>query len=132
MKADQTTYKTALGHYRNGQFEQALQALHPLLTQTPVDAEALNLAAICAIDLGRNEEAQAFLQRVVAANPKAAGIHVINLGNLLLDRRSLPEAELALRQAAARLHPDDPVVLCNLAGVLTATNQLEESEAFYR
>ncbi|WP_321797690.1 tetratricopeptide repeat protein [Caballeronia sp. J97] len=99
MRAFEDYYHTAIEQYQDRRFEDALRTLISTLEQFPAEAEALNLAAVCAFNLQRYDDAKAFWQRAIEINPRNTALHV-NLGNLLAQLETYEEAHAAFQQAS--------------------------------
>ncbi|VXB55373.1 Tetratricopeptide repeat protein [Burkholderia sp. 8Y] len=123
---DDSSYQHALAHYDRGQFQQALDALAPLLEHCAPDAEILNAAAICALNLKREEEAKALWQRALLANPDSAGVHS-NYANLLARQGHHAAAQSAFERALS-INPAFVEARFNLALVFVRQKRWLEAE----
>ena len=90
----------AISLYSAGQFADALAAIQPLIEQpTPlaqaVLADALHIAASCALALGRATDAEAYWRQCIAVKADFA-VAYNSLGLLLKQQKRLPEAEAVL------------------------------------
>ncbi|WP_043200687.1 tetratricopeptide repeat protein [Paraburkholderia acidipaludis] len=128
-----------------GQFAEAFALLQLLLDapkdatrDAPRDAEpdagalarTLNIAAIAALGLDRQDDALAFWWRCVEIKPDFVDAHH-HLGILLKSRGRIAEAEAAWRQALA-ISPRHFEALSQLGDILRATGRLAEAERTYR
>jgi hypothetical protein len=78
-QAARDSFSTATAHMRAGRFGDALPLLEGFLRANPNHLAARNNLAVCLIKLSRFAEAEAHLQRVLAAAPQRSGAH-LNLG----------------------------------------------------
>jgi tetratricopeptide (TPR) repeat protein len=81
-------------------------------------------------ELGRLDEAEASLRKVIALKPDYAEAYY-NLGNTLHELGRLDKAEASLRQAIT-LKPDFAEAYYNLGNTLKELGKLDEAEASYR
>ncbi|WP_175939513.1 tetratricopeptide repeat protein [Caballeronia sp. BCC1704] len=123
---DQSSYQQALAHYEGGQFDQALKALAPLLEQDAVDAEVLNTAAICALKLNREEEAEALWQKALRAEPNSVGVH--SNYAILLSRQGNYEAAQSAYERALSINPTFVEARFNLALLFVRQKRWQEAE----
>ncbi|WP_459904643.1 tetratricopeptide repeat protein [Caballeronia sp. HLA56] len=126
MPSDTNRYHEAAAFYSNGRYAEALETLAPLV----LDADALNLAAVCAYRLERHDEAERYWLRAIDARPDDAGMRN-NLANLFNELQRYREAETLYRNALEIL-PDYPVAHYNLANVLDRQGRADEAEEGYR
>ena len=124
------TARQALALYQQGLFKQALELCRPLLAQSPPQPGLINLAAMCARELGELDEAESHLRSAIAVAPTYATAHG-NLGLVLRDANRPNEAEAAF-QAALALAPNDPDTLTNLGNLYRAHQRSDEAERAYR
>ncbi|MCC8393253.1 tetratricopeptide repeat protein [Paraburkholderia sp. MMS20-SJTR3] len=118
-----------------GQFADALALLTPLVGENacPEDAEhadALNLAAMCAMGAGRPAQAQALWLRCMQAKPDFADAY-LGLGAMLATLNQLAEAAEVYGQLAA-LRPHDADVHSNRGLVLHRLGRHDAAETAYR
>lgn len=111
-------------------FDEALEPLRQALVLNPEDAEAHNTLGAALAHLARPAEALEHLLRAVALKPDFVSAHS-NLGYLLL--RDFEDYEEASRhlEAARKLAPEDPAVLCNWAMLLQALGRFDEALGLY-
>ena len=99
---DAARYDAAVSLYESGQLADALATLEPLLAASEATraarAQALNLAAACALRLERKADAQRYWQAAIEADPRFAQAHY-NLGVLLHGLERWAQAERCYRQA---------------------------------
>ncbi len=122
-----------------GQFADALALLQPLLdapwdaasdAASDVLAQSLNIAAIAALGLDRQDDALAWWRQCVELQPDFVdAFH--HLGILLKSRGSVSEAEAAWRRALA-ISPHHFEALNQLGDILRATGRLTEAERAYQ
>ncbi len=93
-------------------------------------ASALNLAGVCALNLDRDVDAQAYWQRAIEAKPDYAEPHC-NLGSLLKHQGQVQEAEASFREAI-NSRADYVDAHYNLGLLLHSLKRLPEAEASYR
>lgn len=103
----------AVQHFRQGRFEQADALLHKVNAAAPLFAEAFNLAAAIAIQIGRSDRAVELLQQAIRLDGTIREHHH-NLGTVM---RSLgrPREAADSFSAALRLAPDAVDSLFELA-----------------
>lgn len=130
MASHSSLYHVALSHYSQGRYADASSALAPLLRTDGADADAFNLAAVCAYRMQLHEEAEAFWRRAIAARPLDADLRA-NLGNFLRERQRFTDAESAYRDALA-IRPDFPEAHFHLAAMHTRAGRWPEAETAYR
>lgn len=106
----------AIDYYRAGRRDDALAEAEAVLCREPDDCSALNLVGAILFELGRLDEAQDRLSRLVALDPLFAQGR-INLGVVQQMRGARAEAIAQLR-AAALLMPDQLEVQSRLGSLL--------------
>lgn len=127
-------YQTAVSLYSSGNVAAALTALEPVLEAGVPDgaerAQALNLAAACALHLDHKLDAERYWRMAIEADPHCAQAHY-NLGVLLhgLDRSA--EAQTCYRAALA-VRPDYLEAHHNLCALLKTCGRLPDAEAACR
>jgi tetratricopeptide (TPR) repeat protein len=112
---------------RAGDFEGAKAALEVMLAEAPDDEEILYNLGVLNGEAGRQDEALAAMQQVLAKNPNHAG--ALNyIGYTWADRgQNLDEAERMIRRAL-ELRPDDGYIVDSLGWVhYTRARQLLEA-----
>ena len=110
-----------------GQYQQAFLLAKHCLKLDPQNAGLLNFAGICAINLGKPDDAEQSWRHAIAlglANPDT----YFNLGLLLARRQQKAEAEQCYRRAIS-LDPRHAQAYCNLGNLL---GDGMEAEACYR
>ena len=127
----------AIALYRQGEFALALASVDDLLGGEAANIDALNLAAACALALGRPGEAEQRWREVLRRQPGHAASWN-NLGILLQGAGREDQARDAYRQALA-LQADYPDARANLgtllhgqADALQRQGRRAEAEACYR
>ncbi|MBF0154245.1 MAG: tetratricopeptide repeat protein [Magnetococcales bacterium] len=100
------------------------------LGHEPDNSALLNVAAICAAQLGDSGQAEALWRQALVCDPAFADLHN-NLGVLLDEQRRFDEAESFFREAL-RLRPEYAEAYLNLGNVLRARKRLVEAEEAYR
>jgi tetratricopeptide (TPR) repeat protein len=122
-----------------GQFADALALLQPELdalqdanpdAEPDALAQTLNVAAIAALGLDRQDDALAWWRQCVEIKPDFVDAHH-HLGLLLKARGRLAEAATAWRQALA-ISPHHFEALNHLGHILRTTGRLAEAERTYR
>jgi tetratricopeptide (TPR) repeat protein len=108
------------------------QAAYDLLTQalqkSPADAELSYELAISAEKLGRPDEMETVLRRLISSKPDYHAAYNA-LGYSLAERnKRLPEAR-ELVETALKLSPDDPFIIDSLAWVEFRSGNLDQSLA---
>ncbi|WP_144107049.1 tetratricopeptide repeat protein [Paraburkholderia sp. BCC1886] len=116
-------------------FTDALAKVKPLLAmQPPLPreqlAEALQLAAVSSLGLGRLDDAQSYWRRAIETNPAFVDAY-LNLGKLLKGLDRLPDLEQLYRQLLA-VHPDFADAHNHLGSALQDQGRPAEAEASYR
>ena len=99
---------------------------HPELLPAPV----LNLLAISAIRLGRDDIAEAYLRTAITHHPQQPDAYS-NLGNLLRNRGQTAAAEAAYRRAI-EINPQHADALTNLGVTLLNVGRVDEAEPLCR
>ena len=115
--------------YQAGNYAEAL-ALAESHSHQRNHAGMLNLAAACANALGRQELAERYWRRTVAAFPGFADAHH-NLGTLLVSRKEMDAAAEQFRRAI-RIKPDYTDALYSLANLLMEQHRYDEAEIAFR
>jgi tetratricopeptide (TPR) repeat protein len=128
-------YQSATALYSAGKFGEALRMLEPLLRSNPTVPKAtrvtaLNLAAICSLNMNRTVDAETYWRRAINEKPDYADAHN-NLAIVLMQSNRLLEAEEICRRALA-IRPDYPDAHNTLANILTNLNRLPQAEAACR
>lgn len=127
-------YQEAVSLYSSGRVLDALTALEALIESNRHDrtgrAQALNLAAACALRLERKLDAERYWRMAIDADPRLAQAHY-NLGVLLHGLERWAQVEAAYRSALA-LRPDYLDAHVNLCALLKTCGRLSEAEAACR
>lgn len=122
--------RRASQHYGAQELDETVATCREILATYPDQPEALLLLGEIATARGRPAEAIAFLQRAIALQPRAAGLHTA-LGNAQFVARRFDDAIASYRQALAidpRLVPANN----NLGNVLKQLGRLDEAVASYQ
>jgi tetratricopeptide (TPR) repeat protein len=106
----------------------ALPLLDACVTARPDDPAVRYARARCLQALGRNDEAESTLQKLVAQNPQH-GPALLLLARLLLGREDAKDA-VDFAQRAARLDPTNPVPAATLAEALRGVQSDKEAAAW--
>jgi tetratricopeptide (TPR) repeat protein len=112
-----------------------LNGAHAVLTRAlkehPDDPDLLYDVAMVAEKLGKVDETESRLKRVIELRPDNA--HALNaLGYTLVDRTDRHAEGLELIERAHKLMPDDGFILDSMGWALYRLNRLEEAEAYLR
>ena len=113
-----------------GAIQEAQECCESVLRQWPDDARALCLLAEMAADTKQAGKGLHWVQRAIAADPRAGGPHY-TAGRLHEIAGRLTDAEASYR-AAIRLAPDHAKAHNNLGGVLHMQGRLDAALASYR
>ncbi|MFC0400839.1 tetratricopeptide repeat protein [Paraburkholderia rhizosphaerae] len=130
---DAQRFQAAVLLFSNRRVADALSILQPILQQSepsPTRASALNLAGVCALNLGHPTDAEQFWRRALEDKPDYAEPHC-NLGSLFRRLERMPEAEASFRAALA-CRADYVDAHYNLGLLLHHAGRLGEAEAAYR
>ena len=100
--------------------------LERILRSHPTNVVVLNIAAACAIGMGKKADAEAYWLRAIAEKPDFADAHN-NLGCLFQGVNRLAEAEAAFKRAVAS-RADYAEAHFNLGCLLTRLKRLPEAE----
>ena len=116
-------------------FADALAKVKPLLEMKPPLAEghlaeALQIAAVSSLGLGRLDDAESYWRRSIDANPGFVDAYM-NLGTLLKRLNRLHDLEALFRQLL-EVRPDLADVHNQLGSMLQDQGRLSEAEAAYR
>jgi tetratricopeptide (TPR) repeat protein len=123
----QTTFlQRALKYLERSELAQSEDILNSLLSQDPMDAEALQLLGLLRQAQGSDQEAEDIFRRSLAINPLQPNVHN-NLGALLKLNGRLDESVDCFREAV-RLRPNYAEALLNLALALSDKNDHVEAE----
>ncbi|MDP1644184.1 MAG: tetratricopeptide repeat protein [Thiobacillus sp.] len=124
------TARQASSLCQQGRFQQALELTETLIDQSPRQPGLLNLAAVCARQLGLPDKAEAYWRSAIEIAPEYATAHG-NLGLALRDSGQHEEAEAAFRKAL-ELDPNNLDAMTNLGNLHRATQRPEQAEAAYK
>jgi len=122
-------HDTAAVLFDLGRYAEAAQVLEQLLELHEDDPEAMSELALAYLRLGRGEEAELLLRRVLASHPEQVDAHNA-YGQLLAARGDLVGARREL-EAALRSDPQDGSALYNLARVEELAGRVKEACATY-
>ena len=116
--------------YKQGRYDEALDAYRVAAEQRPNYAKIhVNLGMVLN-ELGRYEEAETHLRRAIALNPQSENTHH-RLGNVLYEQGRYEKALEATRIAVAQA-PNSFEVHTNLGAILKALDRFEEAETHLR
>ena len=116
--------------YKQGRYEEALDAYRVAAEQRPNYAKVHGNLGMTLNKLERFEEAEAYLRRAIALDPKTKRRYY-HLGNALYGQGRYAEAVDAYRVAAEQ-HPDDARIHSGLGVTLSGLGRFEEAEAHLR
>ena len=116
--------------YTEGSCTSAEELAHRMLRRDEADAEAHHVLALLAYHAHRLADAEAHMQRALAARPGQAELHA-NHAAILRMRGRLAEAETAARRAL-ELEPDRVAAYNNLGNILRDAGRFDESVANFR
>ena len=116
--------------YKQGRYEESLEAAHIAVEQRPDFAPARVNLGLIFNDLGRFGKAATHLRRAIALDPQARDAH-LNLGVVLYNQGQYEEALLAARVALEQ-DPDPFKAHINLGAVLSELDRFEEAETHLR
>lgn len=123
-------FKLAFTVQQKGYLESADEIYRRVLAVEPDHLDALHFMALGRYRMGRQAEALAMLQQVVARDP--SNIHArTNLGNMLTETDRLQEAREAFEQVLAQ-SPTAAAAHANLGVVLVKQDELVAAEAAFR
>jgi tetratricopeptide (TPR) repeat protein len=109
----------------------AYAVLAEALAAQPDQPDLLYDLAMAAEKLGRIDEAEARLKRLLEITPNSA--HALNaLGYTLVDRTPRTAEGLALIERALKLAPDDPFILDSMGWALFKMGKVDEAESYLR
>ncbi|MGP0090776.1 MAG: tetratricopeptide repeat protein [Xanthobacteraceae bacterium] len=126
----QQALQIAWQHHQAGRLPEAEKIYRQVLSVEPLNADALGLLGMVALQGGNNETAADLLGRAVALQPAHPDL-LRYLGDAYLNLNRLAEAEACFRKLLA-LKPDDAGADNKLGTVLQALGRLEEAESSYR
>ena len=114
-----------------GDNAKAYEVLTKALADHPDQPDLLYDSAMVAEKLGRIDDAEARLRRLLEITPDSA--HALNaLGYTLVDRTARTAEGLALIERALKLSPDDPFILDSMGWALFRMGKLDEAEKYLR
>lgn len=102
----QARFNLALAQWKAGHAQDGLQTLQPLLTATPGDADALELAAEMRESMGDTAQAVALLRSALLANPKDLQAY-LQFATLSFDHAS-PQVGIDLVNTGLKQLPHEP------------------------
>lgn len=121
-------YQMAVSLYLNGRFSEAVATIEPHISDER-DWQVLALAAACASEMEKHEDAQAYWLRVIHEKPDYADAHN-DLGRVFQKLKRFPEAEAAYRRAID-IRPELMEAHYNIGLLLQQARRLPEAEAAY-
>jgi tetratricopeptide (TPR) repeat protein len=128
--SDAARYQAAVSLYQSEDIAGALTTLGPLLEarkdRRADRAQALNLAAACALRLARKPDAERYWRAAIEADPRFAQAHY-NLGVLLHGLGRSAQAQACYRDALA-VRPDYLDAHNNLCALLKACDRFDDAE----
>lgn len=104
----QTLLRKAMEDHKAGDVESAKAQYEQILSQTPNDADALNLLGVLSLQCGNLDKAHDLIQRAIDVEPKVAEYHY-NLGQVFKKSGNLNSARACFRKSMA-LDPDLEIV----------------------
>ena len=116
--------------YKQGRYEESLEAAHIAVEKRPDSAPARVNLGLIFNELGRFGKAETHLRRAIALDPQARDAH-LNLGVVLYNQGQYEEALLAARVALEQ-DPDPFKAHINLGAVLSELDRFEEAETHLR
>jgi cellulose synthase operon protein C len=122
--SDQILGAALLGQHK---FDKSIETLKHAYSATPEAVRPLYPLVTAYVRAGNRDEAEAFLNSVLAASPDNADAHVL-LG-LLHATKDEPEQAVAAYRMAIERQPENPVGYRALAGHLLASARIDEAEA---
>ena len=120
----------AFTFHAKGDISQAIKQYKYFINQGFADTQVFSNYGVLLKELGKITEAELFIRKAIALNPKFAMNHS-NLGVILKDLGKLQEAEASFRKAIA-LNPQFADAYLNLAALLRDLGKLQEAELFSR
>ena len=120
----------AAAQYQRGEQDAALATFQALIQAQPANAQALNGAAICLMQLGRVDEARQQWQAAIAADPQLHPAHYC-LG-ALHEQAGEADAAVACYQRAVAAAPDFADGWNSLGNLLKTQKRLPEAEQALR
>ena len=121
---------SAIALYAKGHYSEALALLDEATRSNLASADILNVAAACALALGKEEDAVRYWQRALRIDPAYIHAHN-NLGILFHRTGRRAEAEAAYRSALS-LRPDHAEAHYNLGLLYQDAGMLDDAQACYR
>ncbi len=113
----------ALEHHERGDLERAARLCEAALAEQPDEPDALHLLGLVALQRGEAGWAAELIRKAVTFRPDAAAFHA-NLAEAYWSLGRIDEV-IASCEAALRLDPASPGVLCNLGATLVARGDLD-------
>ncbi len=123
--ADLSRIEVAQFFMRRNQYRQALDQIQQILSQTPNDATALSVLAICLACMS-DRSALATAQAAVAADPELAYAHYANAICLWRWHKTRVQVEQAF-QTALSLEPFNPSYIAEYASFLEAQGEASKA-----
>ena len=118
------TLLEAVRHHQAGNLEAAKDGYRQVLEISSSQADALHLLGVIAIQEADNDSAVDFIRQAIDAGVNLAEAH-LNLGTALKRLSRFAEA-LEAFDAANRLKPDFPIIVCNRAHCLVNLRRYQE------
>jgi tetratricopeptide (TPR) repeat protein len=118
-----------------GRYQEALTIIQQVLAHESLSLPCLNMAGVCAIQLGRNEEAVAYWLRVLEgqaslALPRVRAEAAVNLGVYYAKQGEYTKS-IAYCRLAIEYCPDDDRAYLTLGNALYHQQQIKEAEEAY-
>lgn len=113
-----------------GNHREALHLAEEILEHSPLDVDALNLAAAASFNLDELSVAAVLFRKVLLYDPDNAGAHH-NYG-ILLERQGKLNEAVTHFQRCIQLQPDFPESYIHLGNILENLRQEKEAADFYR
>jgi type II protein arginine methyltransferase len=120
----------AVGHYRAGEWAEAVPLFRQVIARDPANAVAHHQLGLIAFQSGQTALAANLIAQAIATEPNDAEYHN-NLGVTLNAQGRHAEARTAFERAAA-LRPDYAQAFNNLGSVLEAAGLLDDAIEAYR
>jgi cellulose synthase operon protein C len=108
-------------------FDQSIETLKSAYSETPQAVRPMYALVTAYVRSGQTDEAEAFLNSVLTANPDSAEAHVL-LGSLHAMKNE-PDEAVAAYETAIERQPQNPVGYQALARHLLASGQFNDAEA---
>jgi tetratricopeptide (TPR) repeat protein len=116
--------------HRNADYATAVSIWSDTVEKRPRDMRALSELARVLAEQGRQREARAMAERVLAIDPSYPGAHA-TVGGILIGENRFDEATAHLREAV-RLEPGNALARTNLGLALARQGKIDDAIATYR